>query len=345
MGHPQISLRAVTTHMVSDPQTARDILRHRAFRVDNPLRKSRLLFGASVLDTEGKRHQMKKKEWSLGFARSHVARTYGDVVQDSVRDGFALAHDLGDLWKVCALIPNLLTMRILGADYVTNLEDHCAAIDAIVAYLADDTALPPKQAMQMVSQAVTSGADTLFATLDDSERFLEHRLFLLAGAATTTIAMQILMRAWADDARALHSRATASGIRATVEHVLASSAPLGLATRFCAQDSDIRGQSFARGDIVHVNLADASATELAQNGGVGDSANLLVFGAGPHRCPGQHLALMELDLFLKTLLACESRLYAQRPATSNLPQNDSFRWPKGLQLVPQHQTERCPVSV
>lgn len=78
--------------------------------------------------------------------------------------------------------------------------------------------------------------------------------------------------------------------------------------RRVTQDTDLGGRSLKEGDIVFVYLGgvDLDSREFPDPGSFDldrENKNHLIFGAGPHRCLGSHLARIELQTLYRVVLA------------------------------------------
>lgn len=314
---------------VSDPGTAREVLGSDVFRVDNPLRATRKIFGPSVLDTEGRIHWRKKCNWNMTFSRTSVAERFAKTVVSSVPEGLAIAEARGNLMLAAECIPNLVIMRILGISEIDPFE-HYARIRPIADFL--DSGMVDEKlntAADYIRTLVGPNSPTPFERIAPEDRQSETMLLLLAGVETTVVAMKVILMRWFTEEEALRTEAETEGIRAAILHALKRDAPLGLATRFCAKEGGTPGCPAGRGDIVHVNLLNAAGTDDCAK-----PLDDLVFGAGKHRCPGSHLAMLELETLTLALLQRSAGNYMLEKERVDWPRPATFRHPAPATLRP-----------
>jgi cytochrome P450 len=316
---------------ISDPEIAREVLGSEVFRVDNPLRATRKIFGLSVLDTEGHTHWRKKRNWNMTFSRTAVADRFAHIIKAAVPKGIAMAEARGNLLLAAECIPNFVILDILGRTGIDPIK-HYAQIQPIAKFL--ETAMVDKKleaAVEYVRTLVGSGNPTPFARIAPEDRQTETMLLLLAGVETTVVAMEEIILHWFSHEASLYAEVEVEGARAAIMNTLKRDAPLGLATRFCVKEGGSPSCPVSRGDIVHVNLFKAARS---------DSRDLqhdhLVFGAGKHRCPGSHLALLELETLLEALLHRSPANYRLEDKQDNKPRPSTFRHPASTRLCLKH---------
>lgn len=333
-----------STVFINDIESGTEILKSQLFRVDHPLRNSRQIFGPTVLDTEHEKHSRKKKHWSLSFRKSTVEDHLSCIVDAAIRDGFQYAETQDDLFRVCEYIPNKVVLGILERNDLDPLT-HYEKLKPMVEFLEYSNKTEGLQAAKDYARTIAFEDESLlFQEMDGPEREHELSLFLIAGAETTIIAMKILTRAWSAQFQVLKDSVEAKGLQPAIIDALVSDAPLGLATRFCSEDTIIAGREIKKGDIVHVDISRANKQVCPMHGkgnGSASSSNHLVFGAGRHRCPGGHLALLELCKFVEVLLTKKPEDYAistniddERPMT--------FRHPRAIKIK-RRQALECTI--
>lgn len=121
--------------------------------------------------------------------------------------------------------------------------------------------------------------------------------------------------------RALVSSSDNTSVEAAVEEILRIDDPFVSNRRRATRDVELGGQQIEEGDRVYLNWTAANRDPLVfgdpdgYDPGQNAEANL-VFGVGPHVCPGRALTLMELRVVMEELLARTSwvELARDRPA-------------------------------
>ncbi|MEV5206296.1 hypothetical protein AB0K35_02315 [Micromonospora sp. NPDC053740] len=311
---------------LGDPADVGRLLREEKFRVDHPFRVSRRVFGASTLDLEGSEHLKRKRGWWAGFGKQWAGSvTVQEMVDSAVADGFARARVSNDLLQGCVYIPNRIVLDLLDLPEVDPIE-HYESLKPVLRILGglpetDDSVAQAKDYIQRLVRDVTV---PWFSDLSNEARSAELALFLVAGAETTVVALEVLTSAWWNDADAVTDAVRSAGSASVVMRLLTQDAPLGLTTRYASRDVfiDTVGQ-IPRGALIEVDLASASL-QL----GIGETddrrkAQSYVFGAGAHRCPGDRLAMLEAQAYLGGLLALDASEYA--PVAAAEPRPATFR--------------------
>jgi len=285
------------------------ILRGGEFRVDHPFRSTRKLFGPSVLDTEGQAHTTRKRSWLSAFSRAHVqSEPVQELLKACVIEGMAYAKDNGDLFLATEYIPNRVVLNLLGRSELDPLE-HYEKIRPIIWFLENGE--KPEglaDAMSYLLATTSESSNELFLDLSEKERSREVSVFAVAGSETTVVAMKKVLHLWLKDLQGFKRKKAELGLENFAAEVLQSDPPLGLAPRFCVEDTKVGSHSFSKGDIVHINIPDAN--EGASEAGCplhgaamknGAKVHDLTFGYGKHHCPGHLLAKEELYLFIEFL--------------------------------------------
>jgi len=311
---------------LGDPADVGRLLRQEEFRVDHPFRVSRRVFGASTLDLEGSEHRKRKRGWWAGFGKQWVdSVTVKEMVDSAVADGFARARAGNDLLQGCAYIPNRIVLDLLDLPEVDPIE-HYESLQPVLRVLGglpetDDRVARAKDYIRRVVEDVTV---PWFSDLPAEARAAELALFLVAGAETTVVALEVLTSAWWNDADAVTDEVRGAGSGAVVMRLLTQDAPLGLTTRYASREVFIEAIGrIPRGAMIDVDLASAS---LRSDPGETDdrrNAQRYVFGAGAHRCPGDRLAMLEAQTYLEGLLTLDASEYA--PVAADEPRPSTFR--------------------
>ncbi|WP_246210300.1 cytochrome P450 [Nocardioides piscis] len=107
--------------------------------------------------------------------------------------------------------------------------------------------------------------------------------------------------------RALVSHDDRAALDAAVEEILRIDDPFVSNRRIATRAVELGGEDIAEGGRVLLNWTAANRDPLVfgdpdRYDPVGNAADNLVFGAGPHVCPGRALTLMELRVMLEELL-------------------------------------------
>jgi len=310
---------------VGDQADVGRLLREEAFRVDHPFRVSRRIFGASTLDLEGNEHRERKRRWSAGFGKQWAdSVTVKEMVDSVVADGFARARAT-DLMQVCVYIPNRIVLDLLDLPEVDPIE-HYESLKPVLRILGglpetDDNVARAKDYIQRVVRDVTV---PWFSDLPDQARSAELALFLVAGAETTVVALEILTSAWWSDPAAVTDDVRSAGSESVVWRLLTQDAPLGQTTRYTSREMfiDTIGQ-IPRGAVIDVDLASASLQSAPSETAARRNAQSYVFGAGRHGCPGHRLAMLEAQAYLEGLLVLNASEYV--PVAADEPRPSTFR--------------------
>ncbi|MFF2023249.1 cytochrome P450 [Streptomyces sp. NPDC058171] len=216
----------------------------------------------------------------------------------------------------------------LGAGGTVDLVDVARVLSgATVCALLGSTADPRELAAAATTAAATAVRDHLpgprfahrtRAAVEAAAR-LEHRLdpgghrpdaalraVLAVAAVTTTVAALPRAAAWCADAR-LWDQAADDRLRpALVGELLRVTAPSPLLPRVAAADARLGGRPVRAGDrllLVARHAVRAHDAPPDAHHPVEPAVAQLVFGAGPHACPGARLARTQLDDVLAVLAA------------------------------------------
>jgi cytochrome P450 len=128
------------------------------------------------------------------------------------------------------------------------------------------------------------------------------------------------------EVRALVDAADRAGVEAAVEEILRIDDPFVANRRVATRTVQLGGETILEGDRVLLNWTAANRDPLAfgdpdEYDPAGHAQANLVFGIGPHLCPGRGLTLMELRVIVEELLARTSWIEPapDRPAVRETP--------------------------
>lgn len=128
------------------------------------------------------------------------------------------------------------------------------------------------------------------------------------------------------EVRALVAGGDAAGVEAAVEEILRIDDPFVSNRRVATSPVDLGGREIGEGDRVLLNWTAANRDPRVvgdpdRYDPAGNADANLVFGIGPHVCPGRALTLMELRVVTEELLAATTRIEPapDRPAVREAP--------------------------
>lgn len=332
-------MSSTSSYIISNPSHCLEVLRNSAFRVDHPFRSTRQIFGPSVVDMEGDAHKRQKKHWMYQFSQRNVTDdSLTCIVESAVHAGFEYALNQGDLFLATEYIPNKVVLSLLQCKDVDPME-HFKRIRPLIEYLEtgeknEETASAKKYIKNI---ELTMGSE-LFGDIPPKERENNLAVFALAGSETTVVAMKILMTLWVNNTDEFATAHKEYGTQEFVLNVLQSDPPLGIATRYCAEDTEIDSQKISKGDIVHASILDTSENicpfhKKAERPTA--QRQSLIFGTGKHHCPGHFLAKSELYRFTEELLKLDITDYEITQSKDDTrPMN--FRHPSALTIQPKN---------
>ncbi|MFD4831167.1 cytochrome P450 [Streptomyces uncialis] len=149
----------------------------------------------------------------------------------------------------------------------------------------------------------------------DAERDAARRAMLAVAAVNTTVAALPRAAAWCADAGLWEQAADSRSRAALVDELLRVVAPSPLLPRVAAADADLDGCPVRAGDrliLVARHAVHADDTPPDARRPVSPAVAQLVFGAGPHACPGARLARAQLDDMLAALAPFRPSVVAAR---------------------------------
>ncbi len=275
-------------------------MRSEVYRVDHPFRTTRKLFGPTLLDIEGTEHSRRKRAWMQLFCRAEMETRVNNIVARAVDAGFAHAHACGDLARLCTWIPNRIILDLLNRLDI-DADQHYRTVRAAADILETNVLGPDFETIRNYLRDPAFHVADLFSDMNEETRPCEIAALLVAGVETTIVALEIILRSWAADAKAFAERVLAEGPAAAVMHILCADPPLGSAMRYVHADTVLGTAACPAGTILKVDIASVSApqSEISQ----------ILFGHGRHQCPGRPLALRELVLVTERLSRLSPEAY------------------------------------
>ncbi|MEZ5680824.1 MAG: cytochrome P450 [Erythrobacter sp.] len=208
------------------------------------------------------------------------------------------------------LPPEAITQLVAGA--VADFEAYFAKLTA------ERRANPNSDVASTIANAVIDGEP-----LNDRDMMGYYIILAAAGHDTTSASTAGAMLALAQDpeqwARVKADRSLLGGI---VEEAIRWTTPVQHFMRTAAEDTEVGGQSIAKGDWLMMNYVSANHDPAVfENPRKFDAARSpnrhLSFGAGAHQCLGLHLARLEMRVLFETILdRIESIELAGEPARS-----------------------------
>jgi len=177
-------------------------------------------------------------------------------------------------------------------------------------------------------------------TLSDKERLETLNLTVMAGMETTAAALGNVAYRLATDQklRAELRDADDALLSRAVDEFVRFDPPVPLAGRTLTEDVELRGCPMQKGDRIMLNWAGASRDpEIFENPDVLDVSRENVskhtsFGAGVHRCMGNHLARRELKAAIRGIASLE---------TFELQEGAEVNWRAAFARGPMELPIRC----
>lgn len=318
--------------------TAADrVLRSRTFSADHPFRRSRLAFGRTVIDTEGRDHRAQRQfvsaELSGGALRGIVEKTVLPVVDHLVQA--AVRRRVTDFHQQYGLVlPWRVACRLVGVEEsaASALEP---AVVALTRYL-DDSTLPTelilrsreaieahtRERLEQATSGLLARAKGVITdgVLSEDAAVRTTAIVLAAATQTTVGALGIMMHTLVTQpAWQTALRAGEVSVPAFVREILRWEPPLHQLLRFATETTRLGKHHVAAGSPIQVNLASANRDpEIFPFPDLFDPTRTgaadLTFGRGIHACPGAQLATAELELTLQGFLDATSWISADHAA-------------------------------
>jgi cytochrome P450 len=289
-------------------------------------RSIELVMGRTILGMDEPEHGLYRKLLQKGFTRSALERWESEAIRPVVGalvDGFAERGSADLLRELTFPFPVTVIARMLGLPERDLERFHRWALHLISIGFDGQRALEASAALGeyfggILAERRREPRDDLIsvlgrATLDDrglsgDEIVSFLRLLLPAGAETTYRSSSNLLfglLSHPDQLEAL--RRDRSLIPQAIEEGLRWEPPLSLIVRIATRDTEVAGVAIPAEASVGINVAaanhDESRYEEPERFDIFRRPRQhLAFGFGPHRCLGMHLARIETQVVLETLL-------------------------------------------
>lgn len=219
-----------------------------------------------------------------------IAELLGIPVED--RDRFRV-------WSNSFVLPPMTDE--LRAQFLRHTDEFVAYLDAL---FAERRTAPSDDLLSALVQAENDGD-----RLSENELYSMAVLLIVAGHETTVSLITNAVLALLGQPDELERlQADPSLMRTAVEELLRYDSPVERTiARWVTEDTQLGGQSLARGNLVIAVLGSANRDDAqfpdADDLDLGRTANRHVgFGRGPHFCLGAPLARLETEIALETLL-------------------------------------------
>lgn len=329
-------------HIVKNIEDGKKVFLQESFRVDHPFRITRQIFGPNVLDTEGQTHLMRKREWNTTFGRKNIESVeFQNILKNAVSEGLKYAISKNNLFLVSDYTPNKVILDLLGCEKIDPI-DHLNMVKPLVNYL--ETGIKSgnyMQAKEYIRKIEFYDSSNIFERISTKERENDLSLLVGAGVETTIVSMKILLTAWASNNELFHKSIETMGVDNFIVCLLDNDPPLGMATKYCASDTELGDKIISKGDIVHISITDTNSSAKCpmhnHNNITKEDINetRLTFGHGRHHCPGHLLAKAELKLLAEELLTLNINDFNVTNAEPNYQRPVNFRHPAPLLIVPK----------
>jgi cytochrome P450 len=273
-----------------------------------------------------------QKNWRIALNKFWTAKRvaeYADSVREQVNfliDGFIEKGSCDFYAEFASVLPGRVFFAILLHAPLDDLQRMIKVVDTalmgpveerglawteihryIEAYLKTRMDEPPRG--DYIDAIIEGVPDATGEPCSWQDKVAVATLFLSGAVGTTAAAISGMVlhlarnpqdRAMLADNPDLHDSA--------VEEFIRLNSPVVAVSRTATRDGEIAGTSFKAGDRVCVNYAAASRDpEVYQNPAKfdprRDQSQSAVFGMGPHRCIGSHLARLEVKLALEAVLS------------------------------------------
>lgn len=315
---------------VQGHEAGRQVLDSDDFGVEYPFRASRQLFGPTVLDLDGPRHQRLRGAMAPPMRAALMAGLRGTIVEPVIRRALGelpVGEPFDFVQRVASVIPARVITGYLGVP-----EEHASYVYAklrpIIDYINDPTcslgeAVDARDALESLlsdyldasrhrTSPSASGNGKGLNRLEADDRMRAAMILLAAGTETTIHALGLTLHLFLRRADLLDClRSDFALIPTAVAELMRLTPPLTSTVRFARTDTTVAGCDVSRGAVVEVSLRSGNADprvyadpEIFDFGrDARDEPRPLTFGSGRHVCPGAALAALEVQVLLELLLS------------------------------------------
>jgi cytochrome P450 len=344
-----VTRRDLALHVVRDPAT---------FTVDDPRFSTARIVGRSMLSTDGDDHARHRDPFARPFRLDAVRARFEAFVEAEVERLIAAVEPTGR-----ADLRRSLTgpLAVTSMTHALGLIDTDPAIvlgwyESIVGAVTDITAgRPPSpsgaEAFDRLRAAIEPALDRSPSTslvaaaaseagrLPPAEVVSNAAVLLFGGIETTDgmIANAILHLLAHPDQSALVA-ADPELVQPAVEESLRLEPAAAVIDRYATRDTELGGAAVRRGELVTVSIAGANRdpdtfSEPDRFDVRRQNAHLhLAFAQGPHVCLGMHLARLETQAAVRSVLRRLPRLRLD-PERESVVRGLVFRKPQALHVV------------
>ncbi|MFE6667280.1 cytochrome P450 [Streptomyces sp. NPDC057697] len=262
--------------------------------------------GGTLFDQDGTGHRATRREVAdaLGAAGVERLRPVWLDVLDRRLAPLGSGHDV-DLVPLARELAGATVCALLGTagDPAAVAE---AAASAAAAAVRDHLPGPRPPGTSRAAAAATARLEALLAPDSGAAADTALRAMLAVATVNTTVAALPRAVAWCADARLWHQAADDRLRPALVDELLRVIAPSPLLPRVAGADADLGGCPVRAGDRLILVARHAARAHRRPPDALRPeppAVSRLVFGAGPHACPGARLARAQLDDTLAALAA------------------------------------------
>ncbi|TYC63487.1 cytochrome P450 [Rhodobacterales bacterium] len=314
----------------------------------------------SLLDSDGDVHDRLRKQVFKLFTPVMVGKLRSDIQSyvDSLFDGLSGRQEIDFIEDLAAHVPGHIIGRVLGVP-----DEDCPQLrvwsENIVQFFDIDRSDERKELAErnttefyhylqkLKARREAEPQDDLMTLMIEAERqgqmnhdefFSTAMLILMAGHGSTIdvlgSGLHALLR-FPDQMERL--RREPELMKTAVQEMFRFESPLPFFHRYCTQEVEFGGRTFAKGTKFGVLYGSANRDPdqfpSADSFDVARTPNWhIAFGRGPHFCLGNHLARLDMDIIFSTLL----KRYASIELADPEPvykRGLSVRGPKSLKIA------------
>jgi len=324
--------------LVTDRATALAVMRDfSTFTVDDPRFSTTQVMGVSMLSVDGPQHGRHREPFMEPFKSSAVGPQFGDWIATEARrlvEGFK-PHGTAELRSALAAPLAVATIiEVLGL-VDAEVDEVLAwyrfigeAIEGINAGRTVDASAQQSlaQLRHHIDEAVQNGNSLLgqaVGTLTQAEIFANAAVMMFGAIetseGTTASTLLHLLQHPEQLAEVQNDR---SLVAAAIDETLRLEPSVTLVDRYATTATELAGMTITQGDLVSVSLAaanrDPAVFDLPDQFDI-HRHNLhqhVTFVQGPHRCLGMHLARLETQVALNTVLDLLPGLVFDEPSST-----------------------------